>query len=101
MYQIFAAMKYLHSNNIVHRDLKPENILLQTTEPDSELVIIDFGTSRVISDEQKMSKTYGTIFYVAPEVIEGKYDEKCDVWSAGVILFILISGFVPFGGDTD
>lgn len=101
MYQIFSAMKYCHGNQVVHRDLKPENILLQTSDPDSELVIIDFGTSRVVKDKQKMSKTYGTVFYMPPEVIAGNYDEKCDVWSAGVILYILLCGYVPFGGDTD
>lgn len=48
-----------------------------------------------------MSKTFGTIFYIAPEVLNGDYDAKCDVWSAGVILYILLCGFVPFGGDND
>ena len=74
-------MQYCHINDIAHRDLKPENILFQTNAPDSPLVIIDFGTSRKIKPNQKVSQQFGTIYYLAPEVIRGKYDKKCDVWS--------------------
>jgi calcium-dependent protein kinase len=61
--------------------LKPDNILLESKAPNSPVVIVDFGTSRIFNPNEKMSKKLGTPFYVAPEVLDGIYDEKCDVWS--------------------
>jgi len=63
--------------------------------------LIDFGTSRRVNDKHAMHGVFGTSYYVAPEVIQGTYSEKCDVWSVGIILYILISGEPPFNGDTD
>jgi calcium-dependent protein kinase len=85
----------------VHRDLKPENVLIDK-ELGNTLKIIDFGTS-VQFDKQKevLKTTHGTSYYIAPEVLQKKYDERCDVWSIGVMLFILLSGKPPFDGDTD
>jgi calcium-dependent protein kinase len=100
-HQIVSAMRYCHSQNVVHRDLKPENILFQTKDPDSQVVIIDFGTSRIVKETEKMNKTFGTVYYIAPEVLEGQYTAKCDVWSVGIIIYILLSGMVPFGGRSD
>ena len=93
-------MAYCHAKNIVHRDLKPENLLIDE-EDESTIKIIDFGTSQVFDPEKKMDQTYGTAYYIAPEVLQHKYDEKCDVWSIGVIMYILLTGRPPFDGGTD
>ena len=96
--QILTGVNYLHKSNIVHRDLKPENILFDGA---GNLTIVDFGTSKMYDKRKKMKKTHGTPYYIAPEVLKGSYDEKCDVWSCGVILYILLSGFPPFNGNDD
>ena len=95
--QILSGVNYLHKHNIVHRDLKPENILF-----DGELLkIVDFGTSKIYDSSKKMKRCEGTPYYIAPEVLNGRYTERCDVWSCGVILYIMLSGFPPFGGTND
>ncbi|OMJ80208.1 hypothetical protein SteCoe_19569 [Stentor coeruleus] len=101
MKQLLSGIFYCHQNNIVHRDLKPENLLLDRDSPDALLKIIDFGTSQIFSPRSRMTEKYGTILYIAPEVLKGYYDEKCDIWSCGVILYILLSGRPPFTGRTD
>lgn len=98
--QILSAVNYIHSNNIVHRDLKPENILLDMNNNDV-IKIIDWGTARFFEKNKKMNKISGTPYYIAPEVLNEKYDEKCDVWSCGVIMYILLCGYPPFNGDSD
>eukprot|EP00347_Sterkiella_histriomuscorum_P009461 403341129 len=102
--QVLSAVVYCHQHNIVHRDLKPENLLLEfkrTPEEGNNVKVIDFGTSIEYSPEQKLRARLGTAYYIAPEVLRGEYDEKCDVWSCGVILYILLCGYPPFNGDTD
>jgi calcium-dependent protein kinase len=101
MKQILSAVVYCHTKNIVHRDLKPENLLLDSKKPNASIKVIDFGTSRKFSSTKKMSKRLGTPYYIAPEVLDQNYDEKCDVWSCGVILYILLCGYPPFGGSTE
>jgi len=86
---------------IVHRDLKPENLLLDCEKDNAMIKVIDFGTSQSFDPNSKMHQTYGTPYYIAPEILAGEYTEKCDVWSCGVILYILLSGKPPFDGDTD
>ena len=103
MKQILSAVYYLHSNRIVHRDLKPENIML-TQKPKNgnyHIKLIDFGTAKIFKPGKKMNKFIGTSYYIAPEVLKERYDEKCDVWSCGVILFILLCGYPPFNGNTN
>jgi len=102
-HQICKAVKYLHSIGIVHRDLKPENILYATNDPDSPIKIADYGLSKLVdsaalsSGRARIYSRCGTVNFVAPEVYEGKaYGTGCDVWSAGVILYILLCGFLPF-----
>jgi calcium-dependent protein kinase len=85
---------------ICHRDLKPENILLDSKN-DNQIKVIDFGTSQKFEKGKKMTQTYGTAYYIAPEVLNQEYDEKCDIWSIGVILYILLIGKPPFDGDRD
>eukprot|EP00331_Platyophrya_macrostoma_P033866 CAMPEP_0176441590 /NCGR_PEP_ID=MMETSP0127-20121128/21290_1 /TAXON_ID=938130 /ORGANISM="Platyophrya macrostoma, Strain WH" /LENGTH=469 /DNA_ID=CAMNT_0017826401 /DNA_START=25 /DNA_END=1434 /DNA_ORIENTATION=+ len=102
--QIMHAINYSHSNNIAHRDLKPENFLYLTGDEDSPLKVIDFGLSKVFKEEgnsKAMSTRAGTPFYISPEVLKGKYDQSCDIWSLGVILYIILCGYPPFYGETD
>ncbi|SOS77369.1 calcium-dependent protein kinase 2 [Plasmodium sp. gorilla clade G1] len=101
MKQIFSAIFYLHSLNIVHRDLKPENFLFQSESKDSLLKIIDFGLSKNLGTGEFTTTKAGTPYYVAPQVLDGKYDKKCDIWSSGVIMYTLLCGYPPFYGDTD
>ena len=101
--QIMSSIDYCHKNGIVHRDLKPENLLYlnKGEEKNNPIKIIDFGLSQYITSEEKLKSKVGTAYYVAPEILQGKYSEKCDVWSAGVILYILLSGDPPFNGQND
>jgi len=90
----------LHDAGIVHGDIKPHNIHFSRVE-DDVVKLIDFGTSRRVNENQEMHRIVGTTFFMSPEVIEHKYHDKCDVWSVGVILYMLISGGPPFDGKTD
>ena len=104
MKQLLSAVCFCHANNIIHRDLKPENILIDDKEQkynDFFLIkIIDFGTS-CIKKGNNMREKIGTAYYIAPEVIRNNYNEKCDIWSIGVIMYILLSGIPPFSDDDD
>lgn len=102
--QILSGINYCHKNGICHRDLKPENILLLNKENENEennkIKIIDFGLSQYISDK-KLNSRVGTAYYVSPEVLSGEYTQKCDVWSIGIILCVLLTGEPPFNGAND
>ena len=86
---------------IVHRDIKPENILIVGRENNGLLnvKIIDFGTAKIFSEFSKIKTFVGSAYYIAPEVIKGKYDEACDLWSIGVIMYIMLVGKPPFNGE--
>jgi len=99
--QVLMAVRYCHERNIVHRDLKPENILLDSKKNSNRVKVIDFGTSEEIEPGMKLTQQYGTAYYIAPEVLSSAYNEKCDIWSIGVILYILLSGKPPFDGKDD
>ena len=101
--QMMSAVEYCHNNGIAHRDLKPENLLYlnQGSEDNNSIKVIDFGLSQVISPNKKLKTKVGTAYYVSPEILQGSYSEKCDIWSAGVILYILLSGDPPFNGPSD
>jgi len=101
MKQVLSAVQYLHDNKIVHRDIKAENLLFHEDRPDSDLKIIDFGVSTKFLKNQKFNETLGTAYYIAPEVLLQNYNEQCDVWSCGILLFILLCGYPPFNGDSD
>ena len=94
--QMMSAINYCHKNGIVHRDLKPENLLYLNKEENSPIKVIDFGMSKRFDSAHFMSEKVGTAYYISPEVLQGKYDEKCDIWSAGVILYIIICGYPCF-----
>jgi len=98
MKTLCSALDYLHEKKIVHRDLKPENILLKSPNSIHEIKVADFGLARVVSSKEMMKTACGTRGYVAPEVLQNKgYDSGAvDLWSAGVILYILLCGFPPF-----
>jgi len=97
MEKLAEALVYCHSQGIVHRDLKPENLLYESEADDATIKIADFGLAKLVSEADMMATACGTPGYVAPEILCGTpYDEKCDMWSLGVILYILLCGFPPF-----
>jgi len=100
MYQLFLALEYLHKKGIVHRDLKLENLLIKK-HGSLEIKLADFGLSKVYTGEA-LQTACGTPYYVAPEILNGEgYDHKIDTWAAGVLLYVLLSGRLPFSGDSD
>jgi len=101
MKQVLSCINYCHQNNIVHRDLKPENILLEQNKEFDAIKIIDFGTSLVYDPNKNLDEKLGTPYYIAPEVLNKNYNSKCDIWSCGVISYILLSGMPPFNGQSD
>lgn len=95
--QILEAVAYLHENGIVHRDLKPENLLYATPAPDAPLKIADFGLSKIVDHQVLMKTVCGTPGYCAPEILRGcAYGPEVDMWSVGIITYILLCGFEPF-----
>ncbi len=101
--QILSGIVYCHEQKVVHRDIKPENIIFLDESEDSNVKIIDFGLSKCFnySKTYEMKTRVGTCFYMSPEVIKGEYNELCDVWSLGVLLYVLVSGRAPFNGADD
>jgi len=99
--KIVSAIDYLHKQNIAHRDLKPENLLVKSIEDDTEVKIADFGLSKIIDKDKMMQTACGTPGYVAPEVLNAEgYDKEVDMWSVGVITYILLCGFPPFYSES-
>lgn len=97
MHEICIAVKYLHDNNIAHRDLKPENLLYTKEGPIGILKLTDFGFAKETLTKDTLQTPCYTPYYVAPEVLgPEKYDKSCDIWSLGVIMYILLCGFPPF-----
>ena len=101
MKSIIKAVSYCHANGICHRDLKLENFLFQTEDEDSDLKLIDFGLSLAFKPYQQFKSAVGTPYYVAPEVLNGTYDNSCDVWAIGVIAYMLLTGKPPFNGPDE
>ena len=91
MYQLFSAVNYCHKMHIIHRDLKPENILIVNKDKDGypTIKVCDFGTSKIFEKGAVQRKLVGSSYYIAPEVLKKSYNEKCDVWSCGVIMYII------------
>lgn len=101
MKQLLSAVVYCHSKKIVHRDLKPENLLMESATKNARLKVIDFGTSQLFDPNKKMTTKIGTPLYIAPEVLQKSYTEKCDIWSCGIILYVLLSGKHPFDAQNE
>jgi hypothetical protein len=103
MWQILGAVCHMHDRKVCHRDLKPENFLFAIQEPleRSPLKLVDFGLSCRCEEGEVLTATTGTPYYVAPQVLGGRYDKLADVWSCGVILYIMLCGTPPFEGDSD
>jgi len=102
MQNMFRAIYYMHQSHYTHRDLKPENFIFTTKEAieKSTLKLIDFGLAREFTAEQVLNTKAGTPYYVAPQVLAGKYDHMADMWSLGVIMYVMLCGYPPFYGDT-
>jgi len=103
MQKMLRAIFYMHELHLTHRDLKPENFLFTNKDPieKSTLKLIDFGLARSFKTGQMLTTKAGTPYYVAPQVLAGKYTEMADIWSLGVIMYVMLCGYPPFYGDTD
>ncbi|KAL4100523.1 hypothetical protein PRIC1_008315 [Phytophthora ramorum] len=99
---LIDAIKYCHDQNVVHRDLKPENLLLMSADDDASIKLADFGFAKTVTkDDAGLVTTCGTPGYVAPEILEGaSYGKPVDIWSIGVITYILLAGYPPFHDDS-
>ena len=94
---LFEAIGFCHSKSVCHRDLKPENLLLRTISNDSDIKIADFGFAKKVLTPNSLTTQCGTPGYVAPEILEGvSYDIQSDMWSLGVIIYIILGGYPPF-----
>ena len=107
-YQVFSGLCYLHEKKILHRDLKLENLMVSEIEKDIItgeeyfwIKIIDFGTAKIFEKNKTEKAVIGSSYYIAPEVLKQRYNEKCDTWSVGVILYMTLVGVAPFDGQTD
>eukprot|EP00331_Platyophrya_macrostoma_P013432 CAMPEP_0176433598 /NCGR_PEP_ID=MMETSP0127-20121128/16129_1 /TAXON_ID=938130 /ORGANISM="Platyophrya macrostoma, Strain WH" /LENGTH=376 /DNA_ID=CAMNT_0017816079 /DNA_START=18 /DNA_END=1145 /DNA_ORIENTATION=+ len=100
MVKALSAINCLHSNGIVHRDIKPQNFHYVTKDDDAEIKLVDFGFAKLAQKDETLHTKKGTPFYIAPEVIKGSYDHRCDYWSLGIMMHELLVGKFPFGGDT-
>lgn len=92
MHQLFSALSHCHANGVIHRDIKPENIMLTKS---NKVRLIDFGLS-LIKTQKTVNEVAGTPYYMSPEMLNSRYDEKTDIWSLGVLLYVLVSGYLPF-----
>mmetsp|Transcript_42189 Transcript_42189/g.55580 ORF Transcript_42189/g.55580 Transcript_42189/m.55580 type:complete len:117 (+) Transcript_42189:503-853(+) len=95
MKQLLQAINHCHALDIIHRDIKPENIMVTK---DDQIRVIDFGLAAV-AKKRTLTEFAGTPYYMAPEVIKHLYGRKSDIWSLGVILYTLTSGYLPFQGE--
>lgn len=101
MYDVLSALSYCHKAGVIHRDIKPENLVFAHKGEDAPLKVIDFGISLLKCKKLVNETPIGTIYYAAPEVFSGEFNEKCDVWSCGIILYMLLSYRLPFNKNDD
>jgi calcium-dependent protein kinase len=98
MNKLLRAINHCHHNGIIHRDIKPENIMYASKEHKAEVKLIDFGLSKLSKGNMWDNAIVGTPFYVSPEILDGIYGTESDIWALGVVMYILLSGCMPFGG---
>ncbi|OMJ69065.1 hypothetical protein SteCoe_33318 [Stentor coeruleus] len=101
MQQVFSVLRYLHKKKITFRDIKLENLMFSNSSNSSELRLVNFHLARILQPGEILTEKVGSPYYLAPEVINGNYTEKCDLWSAGVLLYVLLCGNSPFTGKTE
>lgn len=101
MYQVLSAVAYCHSKGVVHRDIRPEHIVVQTGIDRWNLKLADFGCATMLDPHRQLTGVMGSTFFLAPEVIRGSYNEKCDLWSCGILMFLLLTGNYPYGGQSE
>ena len=102
IYEIALGVKYLHKYGIIHRDLKPDNIMLTESNDKGHIKIMDFGLSKILGKKEKVTEGFGTLTFVSPEVLIRKpYNKEIDIWSIGVILYLILSGDLPFDDEED
>jgi len=98
MKQVFRAVFYMHEKSVCHRDLKIENFCLCRLGPleDNAIKIIDFGSARFFEPKQSMTSKVGAPYFIAPQVLLGRYNESCDMWTLGVVMYVMMCGYPPF-----
>ncbi|MDR3736442.1 MAG: protein kinase [Acidobacteriaceae bacterium] len=102
IHSLAAGLYYLHSYGIVHRDIKPENVLMVSKSEESDVKIVDFGLSKMVGPNQLCNEPFGTLSYVAPEVLQQKpYGKAVDVWSLGILAYLMMVGSLPFDHEDD
>ncbi|KAE8667428.1 Tetratricopeptide repeat (TPR)-like superfamily protein [Hibiscus syriacus] len=101
MVQILNVVAFCHLQGVVHRDLKPENFLYTSKEENSQLKAIDFGLLDFVRPDKRLNDIVGSVYYVAPEVLHRSYGKEADIWSIGVIAYILLCGSRPFWSRTE
>lgn len=100
IHKLSTAIYFLHEYGIVHRDLKPENILMTDRSDDADIRLLDFGLGKIIGPNETCKDPFGTLSYVAPEILlEEPYNSKVDLWAIGIITYLLLAGFLPFDSD--
>ncbi|CAB9503650.1 MAP kinase-activated protein kinase 2 (Fragment) [Seminavis robusta] len=95
---LLTCMNYCHQQRIVHRDLKPENVLMEESHDFTQVKVIDFGLAEFIQADNNFTEAAGSSYYMSPQVIQGNYTSKCDIWSCGVIAYVCLGGYAPFSG---
>ena len=95
--KLLRALQHCHAQNIIHRDIKPDNIMFGEN---NEIKFIDFGFAVHYSGKKQEMEIAGTPYFIAPEVLTGRYGKECDLWSLGVCIFLLLTGEHPFDGNS-
>ena len=100
IHKLSTALYYLHQYGIIHRDLKPENILMTNEKDDADIRLLDFGLGKILGPNEFCTEPFGTFSYAAPEVLlEKPYNFKADLWTIGIITYLLLAGFLPFDDE--